>query len=106
MENYSLKRNIKYMGEVFYNPKLLINNLLNEEKLNYFSLIPLFIFTIGYECLYVIDYFTQRPLILPITNLLRLLTTSDNQYYFSQIILFPIVHIVDFILFWICGNMM
>ena len=101
MEKFSFKRNLKYMGETFYRPKSLIDNLLKEESLFYFIFLPLFIFTVSYESLYIIDYLTQRPLVLPIKNLLRLLTTNNKQYYFYQMILFPLIHIVDFVIFWV-----
>lgn len=104
MEKYSFKRNLKYMGEAFWRPKVLLNNLLNEGLLLLYAILPLILFTIGYETLYIIDFLMQKPFALPFVNLLRLITTSDIQYYFYQMILFPIVHLVDFIVFWIVVN--
>ncbi|MFX1316598.1 MAG: hypothetical protein ACFE9T_12095 [Promethearchaeota archaeon] len=101
MEKYSLKRNLKYMAEAFCRPKALLNNLLNEELLLYYAILPLILFTIGYETLYIIDYLMQKPFALPFINLLRLITASENQYYFCQMVLFPIVHLIDFIIFWV-----
>jgi len=43
MEDYSFKKNIKYISHAFYRPKRLINNILHEVKLIYYSLTPLII---------------------------------------------------------------
>ncbi len=101
MEKYSYKKNLRYMSEVFYRPKPLLENLINEDLIFYYALFPLVLFTVGYECLYIFDYLTQNPFTLPFINLLRFITKSDNQYYFCQMILFPIIHLTDFIIFWL-----
>ena len=96
MENYSLKKNFRLMGEAFYSPKSLINNLINETKLFQYSLLPLILFTAGYEFLSILAFIFKQPLIpLP-----KILPISDEQYQFFQIFFLPVVHIVDFIVFY------
>jgi len=31
MQKYSIKKNLRYSGYTFYNPKLLLDHILNEE---------------------------------------------------------------------------
>jgi len=98
-DRYSIKSNLQYMGWVFYRPKSLIEHLSNKPRLFQYTLLALIIFTVGYEILYIWAFISQQPN-LPIVNLLRILTSSEEEYHFWQIILFPVVHLVDYILFW------
>ena len=95
--NYSLRKNLSYMAMAFYRPKLIIDIFLKEDSFLY-SVVPLIIFTIWYEILYTLDYFIIKnpPSISLITKFFHV---SNTQYAFYQIFLFPIVHIVAFIIF-------
>ena len=95
--NYSLRKNLSYMAMAFYRPKLIIDIFLKEDSFLY-SVVPLIIFTIWYEILYTLDYFIIKnpPSISLITKFFHV---SNTKYAFYQIFLFPIVHIVAFIIF-------
>ena len=95
--NYSLRKNLSYMAMAFYRPKLIIDIFLKEIPFLY-SIVPLIIFTIWYEILYILTYFISKN---PTTvNLItKIFHISNTRYSFFQIFLFPIVHIVDFIIF-------
>ena len=91
--NYSLRKNLYYMMMAFSRPKLLLA-VFPEEQL--YSIVPLIIFTISYEGLYIVDYLFKGP---KIHVLAAFLTISDAQYNLYQIFFFPFIHIVDFFVF-------
>lgn len=95
--NYSLRKNLSYMAMAFYRPKLIVDIFLKEISFLY-SVVPLIIFTIWYETLYILGYFIiQSP--HSINLITKIFHVSNTQYAFYQIFLFPIVHIVAFIIF-------
>jgi len=96
MRDYSIRRNLSYMAMAFSRPKQLIDAFLKETSFLY-SIFPLILFTILFEIAYVLDYLFGTSGFFHI--LADILGIPDIQYNLYQIFLFPIVHIVDFLVF-------
>jgi hypothetical protein len=96
MNNYSLRKNLSYMAIAFSRPKLLLDRFPKETSFLY-SIVPLIIFTIYYEILYVLDYLFEAPGFIHI--IAKVFQIPDAQYNLYQIFLFPVVHILDFVIF-------
>ena len=96
MKNYSLKKNLSYMAMAFYKPKQIIDIFLKETSFLY-SAVPLIIFTIFYEILYILDYLFEVPGFIHI--IAKVFQIPDVQYNLYQIFLFPVIHVVDFFIF-------
>ncbi len=96
MNNYSLKRNVSLMAMVFWNPRKFLN-IFPEEDLFSYSVLPLFLFMVYYEILYILDCFFKSSGFTPVIALL--FQISDIQYNVYQIFLFPVIHIADFFIF-------
>jgi len=96
MENYSFRKNLSYMKMAFSKPKLLLDLFLKETS-SLYSIVPLVMFTVFYEILYVLDYLFKAPDVIP--PIAQVLQIPDVQYNLYQIFLFPVVHIADFFIF-------
>ena len=96
MKNYSLKKNFSYMAMAFYKPKQIIDIFLKETSFLY-SAVPLIIFTIFYEILYILDYLFEVPGFIHI--IAKVFQIPDVQYNLYQIFLFPVIHVADFFIF-------
>lgn len=96
MQDYSIRRNLSYMAMAFSRPKQLIDAFLKETSFLY-SVFPLILFTILFEITYILDYLFGTAGFFHI--LADILGIPDIQYNLYQIFLFPIVHIVDFLVF-------
>ena len=57
------------MGKTFFNPKSTISELLNKPQLLYYVILPLLIFTIGYNILYIHKFIINEPFFNPILKL-------------------------------------
>jgi len=98
MASYSIKRNLNYMVKTFYRPKSLISGLLNEDLLLYYAIVPLIMFTGFYEVLYILSFISNQPILFQ--NFLYFITSSLEQYHLIQVIIFPIVHLIDYFIFY------
>ncbi len=95
MKGYSVRKNLDLMAMAFSRPRLLLDSFL-EQPSSFYSIVPLIIFTVFYEILYILDYFLEGPNFHVIAGILQI---PDAQYNLYQIFLFPAVHIVDFLVF-------
>jgi len=51
------------MKHVFSKPKILIKELVSEDNLLYYIILPFMLFTVGYEILFIRAYLVNEPLI-------------------------------------------
>lgn len=93
---YSLKKNVSCMAMAFSKPNPLLNFFLKGPSFLY-SVIPLIVFTVFYEILYILDYFFKEPDFIPV--IAQIFQISDIQYNLYQIFLFPVIHLADFFVF-------
>lgn len=94
MNSYSFKENLTYMAMAFFRPKSVLEIFLKGISFLY-SIVPLIIFTIFYEILYILGYLYKAP----VTPFVAVFHIPALQYNFYQIFLFPIVHVADFFIF-------
>lgn len=96
MEPYTFKENLRCIVMAFYRPQFVLDFFLKEISFCY-SAVPLIMFTVYYEILYVLDYlFTDADFMHILASIMHI---PDAQYNFYQIFLFPAVHIADFFVF-------
>lgn len=96
MVSYSLRKNLSCMVMAFLRPKKLLGFFLGNPSPLY-SVIPLAMFTLYYEILYIMDYLFKEPGVTPL--LTSIVQISSTQYNFYQILLFPLIHVADFFVF-------
>lgn len=93
---YSFRKNLSYMVMAFSKPKSLLGLFLKESSFLY-SVVPLVIFAIFFEILYVLDYLLEASGFIHIFA--KVFQIPDIQYNLYQIFLFPFIHIADFFIF-------
>lgn len=92
-KEYSLKKNLRYLGHCYSKPKLLIKEVISEPNLFSYIILPFLLFTLGYEILYIRAFIISEALI-PLPKILPL---SDSQYRLLEVFIFPLIHFSCFI---------